>query len=256
VGHTVAAAQSDPPDANIGIDERLGDYVPMDIGFLDADGDSVYLRDVITRPTLLTLVYYHCPTICKPLLGGVAEVVDRSELNPGKDYDLLTVSFNELDTPETARPIKDNFTHPLRRVVETNSWRFLTGDSVAIAGLTGAVGFGFERQEKDFAHGAALIVLSPDGKIVRYLYGMRYQPFDLKMAVTEASKGTIAPSIARVLNYCFSYDPEGRKYVFNTTRVVGAGVLIFAVGWVFYMSASNRNRRKKSSDARTAGDAK
>lgn len=240
-----AVTAAEKPQGGVGIDERLGSFVPLDLGFLDSSGDSVYLRQAITRPTILTLVYYHCPTICKPLLGEVAHVVARTELVPGEDYNLLTVSFNSEDTPETARTIKENFTESLDTVGE-NGWRFLTADSATIAALTEAVGFSFERTDGDtFAHGTALIVLSPEGKIVRYLYGIRFLPFDIKMAVTEATKGNVAPSIARVLQYCFSYDPDGRRYVFNVTRVAGAGILLFAFGWVVYMGAGARRHRGK-----------
>ena len=236
--------ESPPPGLEIGIDEKLGDFVPMDLGFLDADGDSVYLRDVIDKPTVLTLVYYHCPTICKPLLGGVVEVMDKTNLEPGYDYNVLTISFDETDTPQSADAIRDNFTEALEKDLVPGAWRFLTADSSTIARLTDSVGFRFVRRENDFAHGTSLIFLSPDGKIVRYLYGLRFMPFDLKMAVVEAGKGSVAPSIARVLQYCFSYDPEGRKYALNVNRLVGTVILLFAVGWVVYLSAAGRRKRK------------
>lgn len=229
------ARAGDPPGAFIGITERLGSLVPGDLGFVNADGDSVYLRAAIDKPTVLTLVYFHCPTICKPLLGAVVEVMEKTDLEPGRDYDVLTVSFDERDTPATALAIRDNFTHSLEKPIGPGGWEFLTGDSLAIARLTESVGFGFERRENDFAHGTALIVLSADGKIVRYLYGLRYLPFDLKMAVSEARKGRAVPSIARVLQYCFSTDPQGRRYAMNVNRVIGTGIVLFAVGWVFYL---------------------
>jgi protein SCO1/2 len=238
-------AEHEPPDPlEIGIEERLGDSVPLQLGFVDADGDSIYLRDLIDKPTIVTLVYYHCPTICKPLLGSVVEVVDKTDLTPGKDYELLTISFDETDTPQSATTIKTNFTNSLGKDLAPDAWKFLTADSVTIAHLTDAVGFRFQRRDKDFAHGTCLIVLSPDGKIVRYLYGLRYMPFDLKMAVSEASKGNIAPSIARVLRYCFSYDPEGRRYALNINRVAGTGILLFAVGWVIYITSVGRRKGK------------
>lgn len=230
----------------IGIDERLGDFVPAGLGFLDARGDSVYLEEFFDKPVVLTLVYYHCPTICKPLLSGVSEVVGKAPLVPGEDYHLLTVSFDEFDSPRTATPIRKDFVASLDRKPGAESWRFLTADSTTIARLTGAVGFRFSRREKDFAHGTSLIVLSPGGKIVRYLYGLRFMPFDLRMAVTEANKGNVAPSIARVLRFCFSYDPEGRKYVFNATRVAGTGILLLAFGWVFYISTVGKIRKGKT----------
>jgi protein SCO1/2 len=244
--HPCAAQGHDSPPAGleIGIDEKLGGFVPLDLGFLDAGGDSVYLRDVIDKPTVLTLVYYHCPTICKPLLGSVVEVMDKTNLEPGYDYAVLTISFDETDTPESADVIRANFTTALERELVLGAWKFLTADSVTIARLTDSVGFRFQRREKDFAHGTSLIFLSPDGKIVRYLYGLRYMPFDLRMAVSEAGKGSVAPSIARVLQYCFSYDPEGRRYALNLNRVLGTVILLFAVGWAIYISAAGRRKRK------------
>ena len=232
-----------PLAPEIGIEEKLGQYVPLDLGFVDADSDSVYLRDVINKPTILTLVYYHCPNICLPLLNGVADVVAKTDLDPGKDYDILTISFDPFDNPVTAGRIRKTVTASCEKKLPENAWRFLTGDSVAIAELTGAVGFRVKRIDKDFAHATALIVLSPDGKIVRYLYGLSYLPFDLKMAVSEASEGKVVPSVARVLRFCFSYDPGGRKYVLNVTRVVGAIVVIAA--FVFVLSLVVLQRKKQ-----------
>jgi protein SCO1/2 len=232
-------------DSEIGIDEKLGEMVPLDLTFLNPEGQTVTLADLVDKPTFLTLVYYHCPTICKPLLGGVAEAVEKTDLTPGEDYNIITISFDVKDSPQSARRIKRNFTHPVEDRIKNNGWEFLVADSATIAQLTDAVGFRFKKQENDFAHGTSLIVLTREGKIVRYLYGMRYMPFDIKMAVAEATKGTVAPSIARVLQYCFSYDPEGRRYVFNLTRVAGAGILLLTVGWVVYISTLGRSRKHK-----------
>ena len=233
-----------PGEVEVGIEEKLGEYVPLDLGFVDADSDSVYLRDVIDKPTVLTLVYYHCPHICMPLLTGVADVVAKTDLKPGTDYDLLTVSFDPVDNPETAGRIRTNITATLGKKLPPNAWRFLTGDSASTARLTDATGFRVKRVDKDFAHGTALIILSPDGKIVRYLYGLTYMPFDLKMAVLEAGKGEVGPSVARVLQFCFSYDPKGRRYVFNMTRVVGAVVLLAAVAFVTTLVVLERKRKR------------
>ena len=241
----VSQTENDASPGDIGIDEQLGGYIPLNLGFLDSDGDSVYLREVVTRPTILTLVYYHCPTICRPLLSNVADVVRKTELQPGADYNLLTISFDEFDTPGTAANMKKNVTKALETRLSDDSWRYLVGDSVTIEALTSAVGFKARRAGKDFAHGAALIVLSPDGKIVRYLYGLEFMPFDVKMAVAEATEGKVVPSIARVLQYCFSYDPEGRRYVVNVTRIAGAGILFVAIGYVFFITAVTRKRKMR-----------
>lgn len=240
------AAPQDPSiqELEVGIEEKLGQYVPLDLGFVDADSDSVYLRDVIDRPTVLILVYYHCPHICLPLLNAVADVVSKTDLVPGTDYNLLTVSFDPVDNPETARGIRANITASLEKEVPANAWRFLTGDSASTARLTDATGFRVKRVDKDFAHGTALIVLSPDAKIVRYLYGLSYLPFDLKMAVIEAGQGKVGPSVSRVLRFCFSYDPEGRRYVFNMTRVVGAVVLFAAAIFLAALIVLERRRRR------------
>ena len=234
------------PTPDVGIVERLGDYVPLDLGFLDADGDSVYLRDLVDKPTVVTLVYYHCPSICKPLLSGVVEVMDECDLNPGKDYRVVTISFDQHDNPTSGTEIRKNFTTALQnKTLTPGAWKFLTADSVTIAHLTDVMGFGFQRREDKFEHGTALILLSPDGKIVRYLYGLTFLPFDLKMAVIEASKGQTGPSIARVLRFCFSYDPNGRRYTLNVTRIAGATIILFAVGFVTFFSTTGRLRRKK-----------
>ena len=234
------------PQGEVGIDEQLGSYVPLDLGFVDADSDSVYLRDVIDKPTVLTLVYYHCPQICLPLLNGVADVVSKTDLKPGKDYQVLTVSFDPFDNPRTASRIRSNVTAQFKGTLPEGAWRFLAGDSTAIAALTGATGFKVMRVGKDFAHGTTLIVLSPDGKIVRYLYGLSFFPFDLKMAVMEAGEGKVVPSVSRVLRFCFSYDPKGRKYVFNMTRVVGALVVLSSLVFVLVLVALGRKKKRTS----------
>jgi len=240
-----AQTATTPPDDSIGMDELLGAYAAENLGFLDADGDSVYLRDVIRRPTVIALVYFHCPTICKPLLGGVAELIEKTELTPGEDYDVFTISFDEHDNPTSAREIRESFADPIKKI-KPGGWRFLTADSTTIAEFTNSVGFHFKRREKDFAHPSGLIVLSPDGKIVRYLYGLQFMPFDLKMAVTEANEGKVAPTIARVLRFCFSYDPEGQRYVFNVNRIAGASIVLLMVGWVVYITTIGRRHRERS----------
>jgi len=233
-----------PTSPEIGIEEKLGDYVPLNLGFVDADSDSVYLRDVVDKPTILTLVYYHCPNICLPLLNGVADVVAKTDLEPGKDYDVLTISFDPFDNPVTAGRIQKTITASSKKKLPEDAWRFLTGDSVTIAALTGATGFRVKRFDKDFAHGTALIVLSPKGRIVRYLYGLSYLPFDLKMAVSEASEGKVVPSVARVLRFCFSYDPKGERYVLNVTRIVGALVVVAGLVLVLTLVVVGRKKQR------------
>lgn len=214
---------------SIGIDEHLGASVPLEAVFTDEEGDTVTLDELIDKPTLLSLVYYRCPGICKPLLSGVAEVLGKLDMVPGEDYQVITLSFDERDRPEDSRRMRRDYLTAVGKPFPEDSWHFLTGDTTEIRRVTNALGFRFRRSGEDFVHPAALIVLTPKGQIARYLYGLTYLPFDLKMALIEASKGRSTPTIAKVLLYCFSYDPEGKKYVVDVTRIAGAGVLLGAV---------------------------
>ncbi len=218
--------QNLPP---IGIYENLGAYIPQDIMVYNTDSQLVNLKSLIDKPTVLVLVYYTCPGICSPLLDGVADVISKMDLELGKDYQVLTVSFNSDETPSLAKSKRKNYLKQITKEVDQSAWQWFTADSSNIARLTEAVGFRFRREGKDFIHAASLIALSPEGKITRYLYGTEFLPFDLKMAMIEAAKGQPSPTINKVLQYCFSYDPEGKKYVFNITKVTGTIVLLFAL---------------------------
>jgi len=238
-------ARSSPEAGEVGIDERLGSFVPADIGLLDEEGDSVTLGDLVDKPTVLALVYYRCPSICKPLLGAVADVVAKLDLAPGQDYRLLTVSFDPTDGPADSKRMKRDFTASLGDGFPSGAWSFLTGESTSIRRLTEAVGFRYRRQGADFIHPAALVVLSPERKIVRYLYGTTYLPFDVKMALAEAAQGSVGGTVVKVLKYCFSYDPRGNRYALDLTRIVGAVVLLFAGSFAVYLGVSTRRYRRK-----------
>lgn len=210
----------------VGIVEKLGNTLPNDIVFNDESGKQVNLKSLITKPTIVSLVYFRCPGICSPLLNGLTTVIGRTDLEPGKDFDVLTISFDNTEDHVLAASKKENYLATLKREIPSDSWRFLSGDSVNIAKVTNALGFNFMKQGNDYAHGASIMVLSPDGKLVRYLYGTDYLPFDFKMAVLEASEGKVTPTIAKVVKMCFSYDAGARKYVLNVTRIAGGGILL------------------------------
>lgn len=224
----------------LGIYEKLDQYIPEDVMFTDENGQLVNFKSLIDKPTILTLVYYTCPGICSPLLDGVAEVITRSDLTLGKEYQVLTVSFNAKETYPLAKSKKKNYLNQVKKQVDTTQWKWFVGDSINIYKLTNSVGFQFKREGNDFVHAAAIMVLSPDGKITRYLYGTYFLPFDLKMAVSEAAKGKSGPTINKILNYCFSYDPEGKKYVFNVTRVSATVILFFAFSFLAYLLISRK----------------
>ncbi len=226
----------------VGIDEKLGEHVPLDVVVRDEQGSPVTMRNLVQGPTLIVFVYYKCPGICTPLLNDIARLLKESDPTPGRDFTLLTISIDPTETPEMAAQKKKAYYLMVGKPMGENGWRFLTAESAAIARLTDAAGFRYMPDGKDFRHAAALIALSPDGKICRYLYGKNLLPFDLKMAVLESSQGKTGPSIARVLLFCFSYDPQGRKYVFNVTRIAG-GVTVLLVGGFFLYLVLRRKKR-------------
>lgn len=240
-----AAAQASPATgpAEVGLDEKLGQRIPLDLVLKAEDGSPVTLRSLVDRPTILTLNYYRCAGICTPLLGGVAEVVKRTKSEPGKDFRVVTVSFDERDTPEIAATKRMNYLREVERPIQPDAWRFLTGDAATTKALSDAVGFRFRREGDDFIHPGVIIFLSPDGMVTRYMYGTTFLPADLQAAVGEAARRQPTPTITKLLKICFSYDPVGRKYVFSSTKAGALVVLAGALAFVFWLV---RPRRRAS----------
>jgi protein SCO1/2 len=226
---------------DIGIIEKLGDTIPMNLAFNNENSEQVILRQLIDMPTILMFVYFDCPNLCSPLMDGVADVISKLDMTLGKDYKVITISFNTTDTPEKAKEKKENF---VQKISKENQkyWVYLTGTQENINAITEAVGYKFKPQGLDFAHPSAIVILSPSGKITRYLYGLSYLPFDLKMAIIEAGKGIARPSSNRVLEYCFAYNPSSKTYTLQVTRIIGTLMLFFIfVGVVIFVF----RRRKK-----------
>jgi len=240
-----ATAPSFTPE-EVGITERLGASIPLDLELKGEDGKAITLRQLIDKPTILTLNYYRCAGICTPQLGGVAEVLNRTKAEPGKDFQVLTVSFDERDEPEVAAQKRTNYLGEITRPFPPAAWRFLTGPATTTKALADAVGFKFKRVNDDFVHAAAIIFISPTGKITRYMYGTTYLPADLQMAAQESARGEAQPTINKFLKFCFSYDPVGRKYVLNTTTI-GAAVIILAA-LAFVVALTRRSRKTKSEE--------
>jgi protein SCO1/2 len=230
----------------VGVDEKLGATIPLDLVLKAEDGQPVTLRSLIDKPTILTLNYFRCAGICTPQLSGVAEVLNRTQAEPGKDFQVLTVSFDERDEPEIAAQKRTNYLGEITRPFPPAAWRFLTGPAATTKALADAVGFKFKRVGDDFVHAGAIIFISPKGKVTRYMYGTTYVPADLQMAAQEAARGEAQPTINKFLKFCFSYDPAGRKYVLNTTTI-GATVIILAA-LVFVATLVRRGRKTKSEE--------
>lgn len=235
--------QPDLESTHIGMDEKLGEFIPLELAFFDENGDSVRLGDFIDKPTILAFVYYDCPGICTPLLNGLVDVLQKYDGLPGKDYSIVTISINELDNSAGATLKKENYLASFKTEFPENEWHFLTGDTASIAAITNAVGFRYERKGIDFIHPGLLTILAADGKIIRYLFGITFNQFDLKMALIEAIEGRPGPTIAKILQLCFSYDPDGRKYAFNFLRVTGTVVLFFVLIFVGYLVVSSKLRK-------------
>jgi len=232
-------------DQKVGIYEHLDTIVSQDIVLTDiSDSTLINLKSLIDKPTVFCFIYYNCPGLCSPLLGGLTEVIDKTDLVLGEDYQVITISMNKDDYPSLGRKKKANYVKSFTHDVDDSQWIWLTGDSSNIAKVTDNLGFRFLRDGKDFAHAAALIVTSPEGKVTRYLHGTYFLPFDFKMAIVEASKGISGPTINKVLQFCFSYDPQGKKYVFNITKITGSIILGFAI--ILFLVLSLKKRKTKS----------
>ncbi len=238
-GHGTAAGKAD-----ITLEERLGQYLPADAVFADENGNLANLRKLIDKPTIIAPVYLGCMHECPMLLAGLAQVLGRMDLiKPGRDYQVITLSFDENDTPAIAREKKRDYLKAIGRPVPEDSWKFLTGDAANIRKFTDSIGFKFHRDsEHEFSHPVTLVVVARDGKIVRYLDGFSFLPFEVTMALTEAAEGRVGTTTQKVLQYCFSYDPLKKSYVFNILRVTGAVMVLFAGSFLAWLILSTKKK--------------
>ena len=234
-------AQSGLPAAlkNVGIDQKLNQQLPLDLSFRDENGQTVQLGQYFgKRPVVLSLVYYSCPMLCTQVLNGMVGAFKTLAFVPGEEYEVVTVSFDPKETPALAAEKKRIYVDYLpeaKRQGATNGWHFLTGDEAGIKRLTEAVGFRYQWDEatKQFAHASGIMVLTPEGKLAQYYYGIEYSPKDLRLGLVDASANKIGTAVDQLLLYCFHYDPATGKYgatVMNIVRLAGlltiAGIVI------------------------------
>ena len=243
---------ADQKKVEIGVVENLGSYVPLDTELIDENGNKFLLKNNLDKPVVINFVYYECPGICSPLLTELASVIGKADLVAGVDYNVLTISMDASEDYNLATSKKQNYLKMMKKQIDPNSWRFLTGDSLSVRRLSDAIGFYYKKEGDEFIHSAALMFIASNGKICRYLYPdftrrdeFSILPFDFKMAITETSKGVSAPTIARMLQFCFSYDPQGKTYVLNFTRIFGAGILLAAIVFVLYITIKPKMKEKK-----------
>jgi len=232
---------------NVGIDQKLNQQVPLDLPFRDENGNTVRLGDYFgQKPVILSLVYYDCPMLCTASLNGLDQSLKEVKFNLGTDYNVVTVSFDPTEKPPLARAKKAIYVGLYGRPGAAAGWHFLTGDQASIQRLTQAVGFryNYDPTIKQFIHATGIIVLTPQGKIARYFYGIQYPAGNVRLALVEASQGKIGNPVDEVLLYCCEYDPMTGKYSLIIARVlqVGAAVTILSLGTVMlimFRSAPN-----------------
>lgn len=230
-----------PPGlVSVGIDQHLDGQIPPDLTFRDETGKTVRLGDYFGRkPMILNLVYYQCPMLCGEVLSGLTSSLRILKFDVGKEFDVLTVSFDPRETPEMASAKKAEFLKRYGRPGAAQGWHFLTGTQESVTALTKAAGFQYEYDSKSqqFAHATAILLLTPDGKISRYLYGVEYAPNDMRLGLVEASENKIGNAVDAVLLYCYHYDPATGKYgaiVANVLRLAG-GITILILGTFMFV---------------------
>jgi len=217
-----------PPELQgVAIDQKLNAQIPLDTEFVDQDGAAVRLGSYFERgPVLLALVYFRCPMLCSQILSGVVSGLRPLSLEVGRDFNVVAISFDPQDTPATAREKRDEYARRYSRKASVSGWNFLTGSPESIRAVTEAVGFHYRWDErtKMFVHLSGIMILTPEGKVARYLYGVEYQPKDLKLSLIEASHNKIGSAVDAVLLFCYHYDPTAGKYgaaVMNLLRAAG-----------------------------------
>ncbi|GAM11642.1 hypothetical protein OR1_03958 [Geobacter sp. OR-1] len=228
------------------VKELLGNKIPLDLKFTDEYGKVIRLADLITTPTIIVPVYYSCTNVCNFLQGGLAKVLPAVKLQPGKEYRVVSISFDETETPELALRSKKTYLASMNVPFPEDGWRFLTGNKEEIAKLTDSSGYRFERKGADFIHPVVSIVVAKDGTIVRYLYGTTFLPKDLSLAILEAKEGRIGEAVRKIVGYCFSFDPGKKSYVFNLLRVSATAVFLTAGGFLSFLVLAGKKRDRNN----------
>lgn len=226
---------------DVGIEQHLNEQIPPDLTFRDETGNTVKLGDYFgSKPLILNLVYYKCPMLCSEVLAGLTSAMKAMKFSVGKDFDVLTVSFDPRETPQDATASKADYLKRYGRPGAAAGWHFLTGPQESITALTKAAGFQYHYDEKmgQFAHSTAIMVLTPQGKIAQYYYGVEFPPSDLRLAMVQASQNKIGSLADQILLYCYHYDPTAGKYnlvIFRVLRLAGVATMVLLGGFMIMM---------------------
>lgn len=237
---------------HVGVEQKIGASLPLDLEFYDETGSVVELGSFLgDKPAILALVYYDCPMLCTEVLNGINRTLAPLNFTIGNEFKVLSVSFDPRETYELAAQKKSVYTQRYNRPGAKEGWHFLTGDATAIDVLTNTVGFNYvyDEEEGQFVHGSAIMVISPRGTVSHYFFGIEYPSEDIRLALIESSENKLGNVFDQVMLYCFNYDPEQGKYgivIMNSMRVAGL-VTLMAMGsfMIIMFKRDRRNRRAK-----------
>jgi len=229
-----------PALRNVGIEQKMGAQVPLDVPFIDESGHAVTLREYSTRPLILALVYYQCPSLCNMVLNGVVRSARSLKMTAGDEFDVVAVSFDPHETPEMAAAKKAAYMKEYERPGSQHGWHFLTGPEASSRTLAEAVGFhyAYDALTNQFAHASAIIILTPEGRATQYFYGIEYPARDVRLALVEASHNRIGSAIDQVMLYCYHWDPARGKYgmvIQNVLRIAGLLTLFSLLTFMLIM---------------------
>lgn len=246
--------ENDTTLAKIDVVERLGDKIPRGLVFTDESGARVSLESYFAekKPVVLVMAYYTCPMLCNLVLNGLADAARQIDFNPGQEYRIVTVSIDPTETNLIAGAKKKNYLQSLGRPdLSDDAWHFLVGDESQSKALAEAIGFKYfyDESRREYAHPAVITILSPEGVITRYLYGIRFNPRDLRLALMESAEGKIGTTLDRIILYCFHYDTEAGGYVLfaqNVMKLGGLATLLIMAGLLGFFWIRERRRRNVS----------
>jgi protein SCO1 len=252
-----ALAQKPAILKNVGIVQKMNAQVPVDVPFVDETGKQVTLSQYLGKPVILALVYYQCPSLCNLVLNGIVRTTKLLTMTAGSDFDVVAISFDPRETPEIAAAKKQTYVKQYGRAGAENGWHFLTGTEASSRMVADAVGFhyAFDSMTNQYAHASAIILLTPQGRVARYFYGVEYPARDLRLGLTEASSGQISSPVDQILLYCYHYDPATGKYglvVMNLLRAGGILTILCLAGLLFILMRHNGPRDPRGHEQRGA----
>jgi protein SCO1/2 len=242
-----AAASVPSPLRDVGFDQNIGHQLPLDTVFRDEQGREVRIGDYFGHhPVVLVFAYFDCPMLCTQVINGLSSALGVLSLNPGKDFEILTVSFNPHDNPQSATVKKAIYLKRYKKPGAAQAWHFLTGDQPSIDRLTKAAGFRYvwDEETKQYAHPTGIMVVTPQGKIARYLFGIEYGPRDLRLALIDASGGKLGTPVDQLVLYCYHYNPITGRYGFAIQRALqigGAGTVLGLGALIILLIRKDKN---------------